>query len=145
MFQWDPNKYCSLTTYKGHDRLVYEAKWSPFLSSCFASVSGTHFIFYFSVFIDLILAHSGRLKYVFYNVSVCPLNEKGDGMLDIWDCSSPLRPSAKVNAHQAEVLCCSWNMFQPFVLATGGSEGLVRVWDARKLLTPVFQLEVSTV
>ncbi|XP_026822494.1 peroxisomal targeting signal 2 receptor [Rhopalosiphum maidis] len=101
---WDPNKYCSLTTYKGHDRLVYEAKWSPFLSSCFASVSG-------------------------------------DGMLDIWDCSSPLRPSVKINAHQAEILSCSWNQFYPFVLATGGAEGLIRIWDIRKLLTPIFQLE----
>ncbi|XP_025418902.1 peroxisomal targeting signal 2 receptor isoform X2 [Sipha flava] len=101
---WDPNKYCSLTTYKGHDRLVYEAKWSPFLSSCFASVSG-------------------------------------DGILGIWDCSSPLRPSVKINAHQAEILCCSWNQFHPFILVTGGSEGLIRVWDMRKLITPIFQLE----
>ncbi|KAL4122272.1 hypothetical protein QTP88_014637 [Uroleucon formosanum] len=101
---WDPNRYCSLTTYKGHDRLVYEAKWSPFLSSCFASVSG-------------------------------------DGMLDIWDCSSPLRPRVKINAHQAEILSCSWNQFYPFVLATGGAEGLIRIWDIRKLLTPIFQLE----
>eukprot|EP00102_Acyrthosiphon_pisum_P024118 XP_016661328.1 PREDICTED: peroxisomal targeting signal 2 receptor isoform X1 [Acyrthosiphon pisum] len=101
---WDPNKHCSLTTYKGHDRLVYEAKWSPFLSSCFASVSG-------------------------------------DGMLNIWDCSSPLRPSVKINAHQAEILSCSWNQFYPFVLATGGAEGLIRIWDIRKLLTPIFQLE----
>ncbi|XP_025197383.1 peroxisomal targeting signal 2 receptor [Melanaphis sacchari] len=101
---WDPNKYCSLTTYKGHDRLVYEAKWSPFLSSCFASVSG-------------------------------------DGMLNIWDCSSPLRPSVKINAHQAEILSCSWNQFYPFVLATGGAEGLIRIWDMRKMLTPIFQLE----
>lgn len=64
-------------------------------------------------------------------------------MLDIWDCSSPLRPSAKINAHQAEILSCSWNQFQPFVLATGGSEGLIRIWDIRKFLTPIFQLEVS--
>lgn len=68
---------------------------------------------------------------------------KGDGMLDIWDCSSPLRPSVKINAHQAEILSCSWNQFYPFVLATGGAEGLIRIWDIRKLLTPIFQLEVS--
>lgn len=64
-------------------------------------------------------------------------------MLDIWDCSSPLRPSVKINAHQAEILSCSWNQFYPFVLATGGAEGLIRIWDIRKLLTPIFQLEVS--
>jgi len=69
---------------------------------------------------------------------------KGDGMLDIWDCSSPLRPSVKINAHQAEILSCSWNQFYPFVLATGGAEGLIRIWDIRKLLTPIFQLEVGT-
>lgn len=63
-------------------------------------------------------------------------------MLDIWDCSSPLRPSVKTNAHQAEALSCSWNQFHPYVLATGGSEGLIRIWDMRKLLTPIFQLEV---
>jgi len=68
---------------------------------------------------------------------------KGDGMLDIWDCSSPLRPSVKINAHQAEILSCSWNQFYPFVLATGGAEGLIRIWDIRKLLTPIFQLEVG--
>lgn len=64
-------------------------------------------------------------------------------MLDIWDCSSPLRPSVKINAHQAEILSCSWNQFYPFVLATGGAEGLIRIWDIRKLLTPIFQLEVG--
>jgi len=66
-------------------------------------------------------------------------------MLNVWDCSSPLRPGAKVNAHQAEALSCSWNRFQPFVLATGGSEGLIRIWDIRKLWTPVFQLEVGII
>lgn len=64
-------------------------------------------------------------------------------MLNIWNCSSPLRPSVKINAHQAEILSCSWNQFHPFVLATGGSEGLIRIWDVRKLLTPIFQLEVG--
>lgn len=73
MLQWDPNKYCSLTTYKGHDRLVYEAKWSPFLSSCFASVSGTYFfIFYFGILLILFFV-SDRLKHLCFItcLSVC--------------------------------------------------------------------------
>jgi len=103
----------------------------------------SYVLFIKSLLIILYMCYTITKSINFFPILTIHYILKGDGMLDIWDCSSPLRPSVKINAHQAEILSCSWNQFYPFVLATGGAEGLIRIWDIRKLLTPIFQLEVG--
>lgn len=38
------------------------------------------------------------------------------------------------------MLTCDWNKYQANILATGGSDGLIKGWDIRNLTTPIFEL-----
>lgn len=62
----------------------------------------------------------------------------------IWSTNAPPgRPSAIVKTHDAEVLSCDWCKHEPNLLATAGSDGLIRGWDLRHLLLPVFEQKVK--
>lgn len=39
-----------------------------------------------------------------------------------------------------QVLCVDWCKYDANLLATGGSDGLIRGWDVRQLRSPVFEL-----
>lgn len=47
-----------------------------------------------------------------------------------------------MKAHDAEVLSCSWCKYDANILATGGSDGLIRGWDLRSLAYPIFEQKV---
>jgi len=65
----------------------------------------------------------------------------GDGYLKLWNSVGAQRPTASVKAHDAEVLTCDWCKFDQNILATGGSDGVIRGWDIRNLLYPIFELK----
>lgn len=66
----------------------------------------------------------------------------GDGTLRIWNSLVPQRASLTLKAHDAEVLTCSWCKYDQNLLATGGSDGLIRGWDLRNFISPVFEQKV---
>lgn len=39
-----------------------------------------------------------------------------------------------------QVLSCDWCKYDENILATGGSDGLIRGWDMRHLTVPIFEL-----
>ncbi len=41
LFQWDIERSASLSTFTGHEHVLYSAVWSPLVPGCFATVSGT--------------------------------------------------------------------------------------------------------
>lgn len=65
----------------------------------------------------------------------------GDGYLKLWNTLAlPNRPSASIKVHNGEVLTCDWSKQDENIIATGGSDGLIRGWDIRNLGPPVFEL-----
>lgn len=120
----------SLRTYGGHTQLVYDTVWSPSSPSMFASVAGTFTIP--SIFLNFLL-----IKDLSYNFMYL-----GDGMLHIWAEEVTSAPTLSVQAHKAEVLSCDWCKYDNNVIATGASDGLIRVWDIRRLTAPISELQV---
>lgn len=37
-------------------------------------------------------------------------------------------------------MSCDWSEYNQNILATGGSDGLIRVWDLRNMASPLFEL-----
>ncbi|KAG8831295.1 peroxisomal targeting signal 2 receptor [Serendipita sp. 399] len=48
----------------------------------------------------------------------------------------PSAPAITIQAHPGEVLTLDWNKWQPYILATGGIDRTIRVWDCRMVKTP---------
>ena len=104
--QWSPERPHSLLTLFAHQSCVYQAAFSPHTPSVIASCST-------------------------------------DGTLRIFDIRSPqssslpgqppvlATPSLTVPAHGNEVLTLDWNKYRPWVLATGGVDRNIKIWDCR--------------
>lgn len=57
-----------------------------------------------------------------------------DSAIVIWDVREGSRPVDKINgAHKGDINCCDFGGLNGSQVITGGSDGLVRVWDHRKL------------
>ncbi|KAF9006103.1 peroxin 7 [Cyathus striatus] len=108
---WNPDRPRSILTLQAHQSCVYQALFSPhqpdILASC--STDGTIKIF------DLRTPSyvTGPNSNAFTN----PLS------------SSVLTVPASVT----ELLSLDWNKYRPFVLASGGVDKLVKVWDCRMI------------
>lgn len=65
-----------------------------------------------------------------------------DSYLKTWDSRSKVTtPVKKCVAHNGDVNCISFNPNDEYVLATGGSDGLVKIWDQRKMDQALHVLE----
>ncbi|XP_065212889.1 peroxisomal targeting signal 2 receptor isoform X1 [Planococcus citri] len=69
----------------------------------------------------------------------CFASVSGDGMLKIWSSNLHQRSPLTLHAHDAEVLTCSWCKYDQNLIATGGSDGLIRGWDMRNFTAPIFE------
>ncbi|XP_075233094.1 peroxisomal biogenesis factor 7 [Lycorma delicatula] len=73
------------------------------------------------------------------HVPACFASVSGDGTLRIWNSHVPQRATLSIRAHDAEVLTCCWCRYDQNILATGGSDGLIRGWDLRNFASPIFE------
>lgn len=65
----------------------------------------------------------------------------GDGTLKLWDMLASQKAVTTVKAHiDGEVLTCDWSHFDQNIVATGGSDGMIRGFDIRKLTKSIFEL-----
>jgi ribosome assembly protein RRB1 len=63
-----------------------------------------------------------------------------DKSVRVWDVRAKGRKSAAqiVRAHDSDVNVMSWNRGTSYLLATGGDEGGIKIWDLRNLKGCVF-------
>lgn len=66
-----------------------------------------------------------------------------DSKLLIWDSRNSSNSPAHeaLQAHNGDINCLSFNPFSEFLLATGGSDKVVNLWDIRNLSTKVHSFE----
>lgn len=74
------------------------------------------------------------------HIPQCFASVSGEGTLKLWNSASSQPCSATFRTHDAEVLSCDWCKYDQNLIATGGSDGLIRGWDIRNFSQPVFQL-----
>lgn len=107
-YKWHPESLRSRTTLQAHGSCVYQALFSPhqpdILATC--STDGTIKIFDLRV----------------------PAYVSGPTS----NFTTPLAAAAlTVPASGTEILSLDWNKYRPFVIASGGVDKMVRVWDCR--------------
>ncbi|KAL1491057.1 hypothetical protein ABEB36_011710 [Hypothenemus hampei] len=61
----------------------------------------------------------------------------------LWDIATA-ECIASFRAHDSEVLSCDWSKFNANLVATSGSDGLIRCWDIRNFRQPTFQIKGSS-
>lgn len=75
-----------------------------------------------------------------YNASFAPhsaltiISCTGNSRVNIWDIRAPKPLQLEFVAHGGlECLSCDWNKYKPTIIATGGIDKSVRVWDLRMI------------
>ena len=67
---------------------------------------------------------------------------KGDGVLQLWDLTADTKKAQIfLSASDSELLTCDWAKYTDNVVATAGSDCVIRGWDLRNYTLPIFQLE----
>jgi len=131
----------------GHEKEGYGLSWSPFKEGHLLSGSDDAKICMWDIQATKVLGSSLQAKTIFSgHTSVVEdvawhlhhnsyFGSVGDDkLLLIWDTrQSHNKPSHKVEAHDAEVNCLSFNPYSEFILATGSADKTVALWDLRNL------------
>lgn len=66
-----------------------------------------------------------------------------DRRLTIYD-TRDLIPRFRENAHDSDILCVAYSPVEDNFIATGSKDGLLKVWDERKLDEPVYVFETGS-
>ncbi len=59
----------------------------------------------------------------------------------VWDVRQSAHTQKVENAHAAEINCLSFNPNNEFLLATGGADRVVALWDMRNMTKPLHRFE----
>ncbi|XP_055388655.1 uncharacterized protein LOC129617459 [Condylostylus longicornis] len=137
---------------KGHSRECFSLEWNLHLPHLLLTASWDLSVRLWDVPTGLeLLCLPGVHQQAVYKAAWCPLQSSilatcgGDGcmrILDVRENAGRTNPSsssflakslATQFAHEGEALAVDWNKFSPFVIATSGTDNVIRLWDIRKL------------
>jgi peroxin-7 len=133
--------------WKEHQREVFSTTWNLVEKSNFASSSwdGTIKIWTPSRKQSLITLQASKPQFqnnCVYQAAFSPHNPSmmvsvnANGHIQVWDTRNPNPEVSDFIGHGGtETLTCDWNKYRPTVIATGGVDKQIKVWDLRMVPT----------
>lgn len=140
---------------RGHSEEGYGLCWSPFTKGRLISGSNDAKICMWDIegakdvelnAVRTWSGHSAVVSDVDFHKHSCHLfgSVSDDSSLKVWDLreqseATPMLQALK--AHDGDANCLSFNPFSEFLLASGGTDNMVHLWDLRCMLKPLHSLE----
>lgn len=145
----DAEPLARLDARSAHKFGISKVQWWPFDETMFLTASFDHTLKVWDTE-ALEEAYSFDLEHKVYSFDVNPLRK--DGLVAV-GLDHPhirladLRTSATaqtLRGHEAGSVCCvQWSPSREYMLASGGSDGLVRVWDIRRATQQVAAMDLN--
>ncbi|XP_077977192.1 peroxisomal targeting signal 2 receptor-like [Glandiceps talaboti] len=144
---WDPLGHQSLSTFSGHDHVVYSAIWSPHLPGCFASVSGDQTLRVWnikrpqmpSISIAGVNAEILTCDWCKYDQNILVAGTV-DSRIFGWDLRNPRQPIFVLPGHEFAIRRLKCSPHSSSIIASCSYDFTVRLWDwnsPQKLLETV--------
>ncbi|ORX35068.1 WD40-repeat-containing domain protein [Kockovaella imperatae] len=129
-----------------HSAEIMSVDWSNIQKDTFASSSWDHTVKIWRLSrvtsMATIPAHQGQAYAAQWSprqsdtIATCGQ----DGFLHVFDLrAQEMRPMSSVKVSETDLLSCDWNKYDS-LLATGGKDSTITIWDTRQMARPVGQL-----
>ncbi|XP_018910479.1 peroxisomal targeting signal 2 receptor [Bemisia tabaci] len=133
---WDPTRKESLATFPGHSQLVYNAKWSPHVPSCFASVSGDGTLRVWNAQLPQRASISFKVhdaevlscSWCKYNLNLLATGGS-EGLIRGWDLRNPSCPIFELRGCEYAVRRVQFSPHQASLLGSVSYDFTTRIWD----------------
>ena len=148
---WDIMRNDSLSTFTGHEHVIYSTIWSPHIPGCFASASGDQTVRIWDMKNNhrpqlVIPAHSTEIlccDWSKYDQNVL-VTGAVDCSIRVWDIRNPRSPVNELLGHQYAVRRLKCSPFHDSILATCSYDFTVRFWNFKQQKTPLETVEHHT-
>ncbi|XP_069786562.1 peroxisomal targeting signal 2 receptor-like [Narcine bancroftii] len=135
---WDPLVKDSVSTFQGHESVIYSTIWSPHIPGCFASASGDHTLRIWDIKTGgsriIIPAHQAEILTCDWNKYDQNLLVTGavDCTLRCWDLRNIRQPVHQLAGHSYAIRRVKFSPFHANILASCSYDFSVRFWDISK-------------
>lgn len=135
---WDPLVKDSISTFRGHESVIYSTIWSPHIPGCFASAAGDHTLRIWDINTGgariIIPAHQAEILTCDWNKYDQNLIVTGavDCTLRCWDLRNIRQPVHHLAGHSYAIRRVKFSPFHANILASCSYDFSVRFWDLSK-------------
>uniref|UniRef100_UPI00398F10F0 peroxisomal biogenesis factor 7 isoform X1 n=1 Tax=Pristiophorus japonicus TaxID=55135 RepID=UPI00398F10F0 len=135
---WDPMIKDSISTFRGHESVIYSTIWSPHIPGCFASASGDNTLRIWDVKTGgariIIPAHQAEILTCDWSKYDQNLLVTGavDCTLRCWDLRNIRQPVHHLAGHSYAIRRVKFSPFHASILASCSYDFSVRFWDVSK-------------
>ncbi|KAL4649104.1 peroxisomal biogenesis factor 7 [Arapaima gigas] len=135
---WDLERTQSLTTFRGHQGVIYSTIWSPHIPGCFASASGDGTLRVWDVKAGVSTGNIAAHTMEILSCDWCKYNENVlvtgavDCSLRVWDLRNVRQPVAELLGHTYAIRRVKFSPYHQTVLASVSYDFTVRFWDFQR-------------